>query len=161
MTAHGTRGARGLSGKISGGSAMARGAAIAGMMMMLAGPALARDRHKDADAAAPPLKVVSLIVYGNDPCPRSAQDEIVVCGREPESERFRIPKRFRDQKKKNAPAVEAWSNTVRELDYVSQRGLPNSCSPVGSNGATGCYEQFLAQARAEREADRQDAANKP
>ena len=39
-------------------------------------------------AAPPPPKerIATLIVYGNDPCPRSSEDEIVVCARQPESE---------------------------------------------------------------------------
>jgi hypothetical protein len=106
--------------------------------------------------APPPDKISTLVVYGNDPCPRSTTDEIIVCAREPESERYRIPKRLREKKRKNAPAVEAWSNTVRQLDYVSRAGLPNSCSPVGSGGFTGCYQQLLAQARAERRAEQEE-----
>lgn len=104
-------------------------------------------------------KIASLVVYGNDPCPRSSGDEIVVCGREPESERYRVPKRFRG--KKAEPAQESWSNTVRQLEWVSRVGTPNSCSPVGSGGATGCYRQFMDQARAERQQARQDAAGVP
>ena len=118
-------------------------------------PAFAR-HHEDADAPAPPEKISALVVYGNDPCPRSTGDEIVVCAREPESERYRIPKRFRGQKKPLA-SQGAWSNTVQQLEWVNRRGLPNSCSPIGSNGATGCYDQFIAQARAEREYDKENA----
>lgn len=104
-------------------------------------------------------KIASLVVYGDDPCPRSSADEIVVCGREPESERYRVPKRFRG--KKAEPAQESWSNTVRQLEWVSRVGTPNSCSPVGSGGATGCYRMFLDQARTERRQARQDAAGVP
>ncbi|HWW64481.1 MAG TPA: hypothetical protein VNZ43_06955 [Sphingomonadaceae bacterium] len=123
--------------------------ALATACPALAGPA-------DEEAPSPPEKVSTLVVYGNDPCPRSTNDEIIVCAREPESERYRIPKRFRGKKRENAPAVESWANTARELDYVSRAGLPNSCSPVGSGGMTGCYNQFLAQAREERRAEQQE-----
>ena len=40
-------------------------------------------------------RVNEIIVYGTDPCPRSTDDEVVVCARKPESERFRIPERLR------------------------------------------------------------------
>ncbi|MCY7280114.1 MAG: hypothetical protein LH610_04320, partial [Sphingomonas bacterium] len=49
--------------------------------------------------AAPSLaqngKVSEIIVYGTDPCPRSTDDEIVVCARKDERERYRIPERLR------------------------------------------------------------------
>ena len=40
-------------------------------------------------------KVSEIIVYGTDPCPRSTDDEVVVCARKPESERYRIPEALR------------------------------------------------------------------
>ena len=131
--------------------------ALLGLTM---GAVTARAEPDQAAASEPSQdKIASLVVYGNDPCPRSSGDEIVVCGREPESERSRVPKRFRG--KKTEPAQESWSNTVRELEWVSRVGTPNSCSPVGSGGATGCYRLFLEQARAERRQARQDAADVP
>ena len=36
-------------------------------------------------------KVNQLIVYGDDPCPQSSADQITVCARKGESERYRIP----------------------------------------------------------------------
>ena len=41
-------------------------------------------------------RVNQLIVYGNDPCPRSEGATITVCARKDEEERFRIPKPLRD-----------------------------------------------------------------
>lgn len=124
--------------------------------LSIAAPALAADEDAPAD---PPRRMSTLVVYGDDPCPKSSSDEIVVCGREPESERYRVPKRFRG--KKTEPAQQAWSNTVRELEWVSRIGTPNSCSPVGSGGATGCYQQFLRQARDERRQIESEAARIP
>lgn len=129
-------------------------AAVAGLLVT--GAAFAQPAEEEAP---PPEKVATLIVYGNDPCPRGADNEIIVCGREPESERYRVPKRFRG--KKTEPAQQAWSNTVRELETVSRIGTPNSCSPVGSGGATGCYQMLLRQAREEREQARREAAEIP
>jgi hypothetical protein len=103
-----------------------------------------------ADAApAEPTKMTTLIVYGDDPCPRSSDDEIVVCAREPEGERYRIPKRLRRVNPKAADR--SWGDRAQVLEMVSTRGTPNSCSPIGSNGQTGCMSQFLRQAREERE----------
>lgn len=95
----------------------------------------------------PPMRMSTLLVFGDDPCPTSTPDEIVVCARIPESERYRVPKRLRDARK--LPANEPWTNTVRQLEYISRVGTPNSCSPVGSAGQTGCYQQFLRAARDE------------
>ena len=44
-------------------------------------------------ALAQGARISEIIVYGTDPCPRSTDDEVVVCARKPESERFRIPER--------------------------------------------------------------------
>ena len=112
-----------------------------------------------ADAAPkPPERILTLTVYGNDPCPKGGADEIVVCGREPESERYRLPKRFRGKRQEAAAATGSWANTVRELEWVGKQGIPNSCSVIGSYGQTGCLQRFIAQARAERKADKAEAA---
>lgn len=116
------------------------------LLLLAASPAVAKPAAEEP--AAP--RVSTLVVFGNDPCPRSKDDEIVVCARQPESERYRIPKQFRKQKADEISR--SWVDRARTLDMVSQKGLPNSCSPQGSNGQTGCFQQFLAAARAEREA---------
>lgn len=107
----------------------------------------------------PPERVVSLLVFGNDPCPRSSGEEIVVCARLPENERYRIPKSLRGRKA--VPAHESWAARASELEYVSRAGTPNSCSPVGSGGQTGCYQQFLRAAREERRQSRAEPADIP
>lgn len=97
-------------------------------------------------------KISTLVVYGNDPCPRSKDDDIVVCARQPESERYRIPKELRGKKKEDI--VQSWVERAQTLDMVSRKGTPDSCSPIGSGGQTGCMRQFMERARAEREADK-------
>lgn len=97
--------------------------------------------------AAPPakpteVKLSTMLVFGNDPCPRSTEDEVVVCARQPESERYRIPKQFRG-KRYVAGRDGSWAGTAKVLEYVSSRGLPGSCSFIGSNGQTGCFRRFL------------------
>lgn len=115
--------------------------------LLLAPPAMAADPGEP-----PPPRVSTLVVYGNDPCPGSKDDEIVVCARQPENERYRIPKELR--KKKGEEATQSWVARARTLDMVSRQGIPNSCSPNGSGGQTGCFRQFQELARAEREAAR-------
>ena len=92
----------------------------------------------------PGERVSTLLVYGNDPCPRSSAGEIVVCARQPESERYRIPKNLR-RPKYNAARDGSWAGTAKVLEYVSRQGLPDSCSPTGSYGQTGCFRRFLEE----------------
>ena len=99
-------------------------------------------------------KVAMLVVFGDDPCPRSSDDEIIVCSRYPESERYRIPEKLRKPPKKAADR--GWSDRVRTLETVSAMGRPNSCSPVGSNGQTGCIDKFLSEWRDQRRAEESD-----
>lgn len=114
----------------------------------------------DPGPETPPTRMSTLVVYGDDPCPRSSADEIVVCAREPESERYRLPRRFRESPPDDA-ATESWTNRAATLESVSRVGTPNSCSPVGSGGATGCYQMFLRMAREENEQRRREAAGVP
>ena len=85
-------------------------------------------------------------MFGNDPCPQSTPDEVVVCARQPESERYRIPKQFRE-KRYNAARDGSWAGTAKVLEYVSSRGLPGSCSFNGTAGQTGCFRRFLEENR--------------
>jgi hypothetical protein len=102
-------------------------------------------------------RVIALIIYGEDPCPASAGDEIIVCARKPEAERYRIPKALRDRPK---PAGgPGWASQVAEMEKAGQALLPGSCSVIGSNGATGCTQAMLKKWFAERRMD--EAANKP
>jgi hypothetical protein len=114
----------------------------------------------EPESREPPEKISALEVYGNDPCPRSTGEEIVVCARLPESERYRVPKRFRKARKRDAASV-AWGSRVQVLEYVSRTGRPNSCSPVGSFGQSGCTQQFLSQWRAERNQAKEDESAVP
>lgn len=114
---------------------------------LLAGIALA-----SAPAAAQDARdtIAEIIVYGNDPCPRSTDDEVVVCARRPEAERYRIPEKLREGG--SLQSRTAWAARAKSLEYVGRTGI-QSCSPVGPGGHTGCLEQLLDSARAERNAD--------
>lgn len=110
--------------------------------------ALAQPAQPGGGAMTDNVKVNQLIVYGEDRCPASAGDEITVCARRPESDRYRIPEPLRDDP--DAPANEAWTNRAEALEYVGRTGI-GSCTPVGPGGGIGCYQQLVRQARAERE----------
>jgi hypothetical protein len=94
-------------------------------------------------------KINQLIVYGNDPCPESSGDEITVCARKDEAERFRIPEPLRGL---NSPQNESWNNRVKAYEVVSKSGTM-SCSPVGAGGFTGCNQQLIDRAYAEKASD--------
>ena len=134
--------------------------AVAGFLLglllaALALPIAARAEPPAQTAAAQPVdndaKTISIVVYGNDPCPPGKNDEIVVCAREPESERYRIPKRFRGKKQEAAPG-NSWANKTRGSEDASRTaaGLPDTCSAVGSGGQSGCYQHFMNQAYQQR-----------
>jgi hypothetical protein len=111
-------------------------------------------------APAQQSSVRQVIVYGGDPCPRGAGgEEIVVCARKPETERYRIPKELRDAPSTD-PASQSWANKAESLEYVGRTGI-QSCSTVGPGGFTGCFAQMLAAARAERRQAASDAARAP
>jgi hypothetical protein len=88
-------------------------------------------------------RVNEIIVYGTDPCPRSTDDEVVVCARKPESERFRIPERLRQGG--SLQSRQAWANRAIAFETYGKTGI-NSCSPVGPSGHTGCSQQLINQA---------------
>lgn len=91
-------------------------------------------------------------VYGSDPCPTSNGEEIVVCRRLPDSERYRIPKDLRDAAKGEGPP--GWRERVQALEYVGSSGT-DSCSPEGAGGWTGCWSRIMREARADRKARRE------
>ena len=88
-----------------------------------------------------------VVVYGDDPCPAAQGDEIVVCGRLDEGERYRIPEQLRGNP--NDPARESWTARVRSVERVGRFGT-DSCSPTGLGGFTGCVNQMIGNAYAER-----------
>lgn len=97
-----------------------------------------------------------LEIYGNDKCPTNADgDEIVVCVRRPEEERFRIPKDLRDQEVKRQN--ESWAVRQESTMSVGNTGI-GSCSTVGPGGGIGCAAQEIRAGKAE--ADKRKAAEK-
>jgi hypothetical protein len=105
--------------------------------LMVSAPALAQDAGE---------KVNQLIIYGDDPCPASAEGEITVCARKDEGERYRIPAPLRESQ---SPSNESWNNKVLAYETVGRSGTL-SCSPVGPGGWTGCANQLIDTAYAEK-----------
>ena len=111
----------------------------------------------DGQRNSPPQrKVVQVDVFGSDPCPKGVGDEIVVCARLPEAERFRIPAPLR--RRADARREQSWVARTRDIEATGRAQRPNSCSPVGSGGQTGCFEQFMRDAAAQRKADAAERA---
>ena len=100
-----------------------------------------------AAAQEQPGDTVSVVdVFGEDPCPESTGDAIVVCRRMDEDERYRIPEPLRGS---NSPANESWASRVRSYEAVGDFG-PLSCSPVGAGGELGCTAQLIEAAYEEK-----------
>ncbi len=109
--------------------------------LMFTSPVAAQDAAGD--------KVNQLIVYGDDVCQPAAENEITICARKPEAERFRIPEILRGTA---SPQNEAWTNRVIAYETVGKSGTL-SCSATGSGGWTGCAQQLIDAAYAEKSTD--------
>ena len=101
---------------------------------------------QSTDEQATKQKIAEIVVFGNDPCPRSTDDEVVVCTRIPESYRYRMPEAYRPSG--TFQQRQAWANKARSIERVGRTGI-QSCSPVGPAGYTGCMEQMINQGKAE------------
>lgn len=97
-------------------------------------------------------------VFGNDPCPKALANEIVVCGRMPEGERYRIPKQFRGRPREDSGAGASWGSRVEGLEAAQRFTMPGSCTAVGSFGQSGCTQAMIRQWYLDRRA--QQAANR-
>ncbi len=113
-------------------------------LMIAATPAHAQQ----APAGPPAEKIKQVIVYGADPCPKSDGNEILVCARQDEKDRYRIPENLRGAEP-GSTKNEAWTSRVKSIEYVGKTGT-ESCSPVGAGGFTGCFSKIAAAAKAER-----------
>jgi hypothetical protein len=91
-------------------------------------------------------RVNTVIIFGEDPCPQSTAEEITVCARLDESERFRIPESLRGG---SSPASESWTSRVRSYETVGNFG-PLSCSPFGAGAELGCTAEMIEAAFAQR-----------
>ena len=135
---------------------------------LLAAPAplLAQQAPQAAAAAearqdAPPQRIRNVTVYGAETCPKAAEGEVVVCSHEDADEQFRIPEDLRETD--YTPAKNSWVNKAEVVDDVSREagGLPDTCSPVGTGGQTGCFMEAARAAAAARRERKQAQGSVP
>ena len=126
------------------------GAALAAIPMLA--PAVAHAQNAAQNGV--------LVIYGNDRCPTNENgEEIVVCRRLDEAERFRIPKTLREQA--GPPQqTESWAVRSQQAMEVGNFGT-GSCSTVGVGGTTGCFVKQATAAKAEYRARREAETNLP
>lgn len=105
-------------------------------------------------AEKPPEITRTATVFGTDPCPKAAGNEIIVCGRLPEGERYRIPKALRAKPREDSGGGASWASRVEGLEAAQRFTMPGSCTAVGSGGQTGCTQAMIRQWFLERRAKR-------
>ena len=115
---------------------------------------------EQAETGKPVQRIRNVQLTGKEKCPKATSpDEIVVCGTL--GEPYRIPKDLRETKP--AAVNQSWVNRASMIDDVSREagGLPNTCSPVGSGGQTGCTSKLLRQYADDKRAQRAEDAKVP
>ena len=98
-----------------------------------------------AETSTPPVRYATTTVFGNDACPTPKGDEIVVCARMPESERYRIPPALRDKKREDSGPGASWASRVQTLEDAQRFTRPGSCTAIGSFGQSGCTQAMIDQ----------------
>ena len=99
-----------------------------------------------------------LVIFGTDKCPTNANgEEIVVCSRRPEGERFRIPKELRTPII-ITPENQSWAAKANDTLNAGGASGTGSCSAVGGGGWTGCWAQQMRDAKRQRQAQAAEVA---
>jgi hypothetical protein len=111
--------------------------------------AFAAQDDTGAGTAADP-KINTVIVFGDDACPESTDEQINVCAILVEADRYRIPASLRSDP--NDPKNESWTNRVIGYKYLGEGGTM-SCSSSGAGGFTGCGLKEIDKAYAEEKKD--------
>lgn len=130
---------------------MFRSVTVAALLILPLFPVIAQDTA----ASEPPLaRIRSVTINAGEKCPESVNGEIVVCSTLEEP--YRIPKALRTTRP--TAANRTWASRVESLDEIGREGgsVPNSCSPTGTAGQTGCTQQLIDRWRAERRETQQD-----
>ena len=128
-------------------------------LVLAAAPAAAQQTDAQAETGQPPQRVRSITIAEGQACPKSTSEEVVVCSRINPDEQYRIPKEMRDSAEVPANR-QSWVNQAATIDQVSRvaGGLPDTCSPIGTGGQSGCALQWnRAYAAEKRAAERNDA----
>jgi hypothetical protein len=122
-------------------------------LSLIAIPAGAMAQDKQAESGQPPARIRSVMIASDQKCPpAAAPDEIVICTTVDDP--YRIPKALRGTGP-IAPQRQSWVNRAASLDEIGRvnGGIPNTCSPIGSGGATGCSAAAARAWAAEKRAD--------
>jgi hypothetical protein len=117
--------------------------------LLLASTAVAAQSDTGAETAEDP-KINTVIIFGDDDCPKSTDEQINVCAILVEADRYRIPAPLRSDP--NNPRNEAWTNRVIAYQHVAADGTM-SCSASGAGGFTGCGLREIKNTFAEKSKD--------
>lgn len=103
-----------------------------------------------------------LVIYGNDRCPTTkAGEEVTVCARRPESDRYRIPSELRSGPLSTAD--QPWAARAGSVASVGGEMGSTTCSNVGGGGGSSCFANQMRQAHDEKAATKaaQSASPQP
>lgn len=130
------------------------------VLALIALPIAAQAQDTQAETGQPPQRVRSVTVRPGEKCPQSTSTDVVVCGTLDEP--YRIPKALRDDHP-IAAQNQSWVNRTATADEIGRvaGGLPDTCSPVGSGGMTGCGLQASKQWVAAKNEEKRQASSAP
>lgn len=125
-------------------------ASLGGAATLPAAPAVAQTQDRIID------------VYGDEKCPASNGQQIVVCRHHDAQEKFRIPKDLRDQTP-TGQSVGGNTNAVSAINSTAGTGVMqvDSCNAIGAGVNAGCTLQQNANWKAQKDADKKAAAGIP
>jgi len=112
-------------------------------------PLLATLAAMNAPASAQAPSAV--VIFGDDTCPAGN-----ICVRAPENERYRIPQALRGES--GAALAARMGDRINQVEYAGASGV-QSCSPVGSGGASGCFSQMMRARDEDNRRDRESVAD--
>ena len=127
-------------------------------LLVLPAGAMAQDRQ--AESGQPPQRVRNVTIRPGEKCPPSTATDVVVCGTL--TEPYRIPQALRDDHPVTAQN-QSWVNRAATADQIGRvaGGLPDTCSPVGSGGQTGCGLQASKQWVAAKTEEKRQQSSAP
>ena len=114
---------------------------------------------QQAETGQPPQRIRNVTVQRGQECPKSTTEEVVVCTTIIEP--YRIPSKLR--RSEPTAANQSWVNRTAYADGVGRRaaGLPDTCSPVGTGGQSGCGLAWNNAYGAEKRAGKREAESVP
>ena len=105
-----------------------------------------------AQPTSPPSRERYVEIAENERCPRSTDEEVVVCGVVRRDDQYRIPERLRGPARVDAVT---FTERILEIQMAGDTGTM-SCSNQGAGGFTGCGVDLVRQWREARDADRKE-----